>query len=785
MHGNKAKNLAKLQKLGLKVPEFYEVNANELAGIGHPETDWQLVAKFEGWLAETGYKSAAVRSSAEAEDSPDRSFAGQYDSVMDVKTGSGLLEALGSVAKSRPASAYDRGKKLPVHAIVQGYIEPDAAGVLFTVNPSNGLPEILINAAAGHGGKVVEGGDVLTVQIDRLTDDIHYGTGSEKLLPVNQLAALRRLGEKVESFMGTPQDIEWAIRNGELYALQTRPVTNINYLRVWDNANIGESFPGIVLPLTFSIARRGYELAYKSQGYEAGLDWYQLEANHRTFNSMVGLFAGRMYYNLASWYKFIGLFPNNSQNQKYLDEQLQTVGEAAYLPPSHYPLGYKLRFYAKIIRRSLFFENEKKRFWKSLEADYDRYEKLPAGSDLFNQLGRYAYIEQMVIPRMGRSADNDFFVMTYHGLLKNRLKKWLDGKDGTTYDFLGSLHDVISARQATLLSDIAGQIKQDSRALELIHAKEFDGLDTYLKNSPAAGLLTEYRAKFLHRFAEDQKIESVNPLLTNDGFYGLLIPFLGLDDNALEIRRKDAAAAEGLRSRKMLRQLNFWQRLIYRLLIGRLKHHLRIREHNRLLRGRAYAYLRELFIEVGVTLKSSELISRADDVYCLDIEEIFRLINAAGYEDDLQYLVTQRRKRYRHYGIIKVPSKFVTTALTDKLPENFSGQESSRLDGKTSLKGTISSPGTVEGRVIVLSKPVIPDEPFDILVVSHTDPGWTPLIALCKALIVEHGGILSHAAIVTRELGIPSIIGVENVTHLLKDGMKVRINTAKSTVDIL
>ena len=101
------------------------------------------------------------------------------------------------------------------------------------------------------------------------------------------------------------------------------------------------------------------------------------------------------------------------------------------------------------------------------------------------------------------------------------------------------------------------------------------------------------------------------------------------------------------------------------------------------------------------------------------------------------------------------------------------------------LVGLVSSPGTVEGIALVLTEPTMPAEPYDILIARHTDPGWTPLIALAKGVIVEHGGMLSHAAIVTRELGIPSIIGVKDVTRIVKTGMRVRINTQTSRVEIL
>lgn len=787
MYGNKAKNLQILQALGLRVPEFYEINSDTLKKLHSPRVAMQAVNAFNKWCKENKCDVVAVRSSAEGEDTIEQSFAGQFTSVMMVRGSEQLLEALYRVSDSKPAAGYANNKNIKVHVIVQKYIEPEVAGVLFTVNPSNGLPEMLINVARGHGSNVVEGKEVSTIHIDRLTDDIRANKDGNKLslLSTDQIIELKELGEIIESQMKSPQDIEWAYSNDDLYVLQTRPITRIAHLRVWDSSNIGESFPGIVMPLTFSIARRGYELVYKSQGYEAGLNWYQLEENHRIFNAMVGIFAGRMYYNLQNWYKFIGLFPNNSQNQKYLDQQIQTVGDAAYLPPSNYPLSYKIQFFLRIIRRALFFEWEKKRYWNDLESTYEKFNKLPLGDDVFILLDRYAFIEQKVIPQIGRSADNDFFVMTYHGILKSKLKRWLGDNNSQTLDFLGSLHDIISARQATLLTEIANAIKEDPVALKYITTNNFEALDRHLLSTKAAALINEYRSKFLHRFAEDQKIEAKNPLLTLSGFYSLIKIYLQLDRETLVKRSKEALIADQNRNKKIIKQLGPTRKIIYRTLLWRLKHHLRIREHNRLLRGKAYAFLRENFIQLGKSLSNKGLIEQPDDIYYLDIEELFSLTNGTGYNDDVRKIITIRKNQYEQYRKMKIPARFITTGLTNILPKDPPNTMSKDSVNTTSFKGTISSPGNIEGKVIVLDKPLIPKEPFDILVVSHTDPGWTPLIALAKGLIVEHGGILSHAAIVTRELGIPSIIGVENITQKLKNGMHVRINSAKGTVDII
>lgn len=781
MHGGKADNLDILHHAGLPVPAFYTIDAKELRHLDDVKKTETLTSELATWKAGHTIKSVAVRSSAVGEDGSTQSFAGQFVSVMNIKNDDEFITALRRVAKSQPKAGYQKSTtKHHVHVIVQEYIEPNTAGVLFTVNPANGQLEFVINAVRGHGSAVVDGEAAEKIYIDRLDDTIRTDT-PRLLIPEAQLRELVRLALKIERLMGVPQDIEWAIKDGAVFILQTRPITYIAHLKVWDNANIGESFPGIVLPLTFSVARRGYELVYQSQALGAGLDWYALQENSRSFHDMVGLFSGRMYYNLANWYRFIGLFPGNSQNQKYLDDQLQTVGEAVYVPPSSYPLGYRLRFYTNVARRTLFFEPMIRQYWRQLQGAYAHYETLPQKGDLSLLLNNYTFIEQRVVPHMGRSADNDFLVMAYHGMLKRKMGQWFGADKSNTTNFLGALHDVVSARQAVVLMDIAATIRRDQTALTHLEAGEFAALDAYLlKHDEARRLLNEYRTTFLHRFAEDQKLESVNPMMTLEGFYSLIAAYVKRRTSETD-HHEQALAHEQALQQKLLAGLTFPQRIVYKVLINRLKHHLRIREHNRLLRGKAYAYLRELFIEIGTQLATDGIVEEASDVHYQDIEELLRIVNGTGYQDDIRALIAERKKRYEQYRSTTPPGRFITTKPGEE-PQVIKTSISPSIN---QLKGTISSPGDIEGVVLVLDAPIIPDEPFDILVVSHTDPGWTPLIALARGLVIEHGGILSHAAIVTRELGIPSIIGVEGATTILKTGMRVRINTAAEQVEII
>lgn len=783
MSGQKAASLRRLRAQGLPVPEFYVIGADQLGRLEDPQAVEGLVADYRDWRSQHAVAAAAVRSSAEDEDGPERSFAGQYTSVMPVRTDQEFVDALRTVAGSRPHRGYGSGGGR-VHALIQVYVEPDLAGVLFTVNPANGRLEMVINVVRGHGRQAVEGGPVGVVHVAR-PDGPTWSTGESPRLPQARLAQLTRAAEQIEATMGAPQDIEWALAGGQLHVLQTRPITRIAHLQVWDRSNVGESFPGLVRPLTFSVSRRGYELVYQSQAHAAGLSWPEITARRRIFQAMIGLFGGRVYYNLGRWYQFIGLFPGNSRNQRYLDAQLRTAGEAAYLPPSRHSGRYRLRFYARVARRAVLFERERARYWRYLDHTYQQYERLPPGPDPILLLARYSFIEQRVMPQMGRSADNDFFVMTYHGVLQKRLERWAGPDDGQATDFLGALHDVVSARQALLLNDIAAHINDDPPARALLAAGSYRELEARLRDSAASSLLEEYRQRFLHRFAEDQKLEARNPQLTADGFYRLVAAYTMLDNQAVKDRHRAALAVETERQRRIAQRLNWARRLLYRLLVGRLKHHLRIREHNRLLRGRAYAYLRALFVELGQSLADRRLLEEPDDIYYLDLDELLRLVDGTGYHDDLRPVVRSRREAYSRFESSDAPDRFVTTGLTDRLPDDFGQEAGAESQPARSLPGEVSSPGSVTGRAAVLQQPVVPEEPFDILVAEHTDPGWTPLIALARGVVVEHGGLLSHAAIVTRELGIPSIIGVAGAVRAIRSGDHVRLNAAKGAVEIL
>jgi phosphohistidine swiveling domain-containing protein len=780
--GSKADNLELLSDAGFNVPKFYVVPSQIAKDFSSNEGKARLKAELENWMKENNVSSIAVRSSSTQEDTKEQSFAGQFETVLDVGSGEDFIKALKTVFSSRQSSAYSKTTGL-VHAIVQAFIEPDVSGVIFSVNPANGNNEFVINAARGRGTNVVEGKSAEQYFVDRLDTSRFSIRGESKFLMSAQIAEISKITLEVETMFGEPQDIEWAIKDDQLFVLQARPITKISHLRVWDSSNISESFPGIVLPLTFSIAKRGYLLGYKAQAYSAGLSWYELEAHNRTFDAMIGIFNGKMYYNLLNWYRYIALFPGSKRNQKFLDDQIATQGQAVYQAPRKLKTSFKIKFVLRVLYRTVFFKHELNNFYKRFAAFEEEMRRMPKSNDSQLLMLQYSHMEQTIIPQFARTLDNDFLVMTYHGWLKKLLNKWLPDKPFEKNSIIGSISGVMSAEQALSLYSIAEDIKKDEKAYLLLQKNSYELLDKHLADTEVQRKIEEYISVFGHRFAQDQKIEAPNPTLEKFGIYKVMKPYVRLDLSEVNKRLNDSSTVSNEIENTLLTRLSFTQKIIYQWLLKHLKRHLRLREKNRLLRGRVYGHMRELFPKIGEALVTEGLIDSEKDIFYLQVEEIYQAMHGTVIVNDLKERIKARKNAYDKFRHIDMPERFITTSLPSLEKVEYVKEISASSKG--SIEGLISSPGTVEGTVLVLDEPVIPDEPYDILVARHTDPGWTPLIALAKGVIVEHGGMLSHAAIVTRELGIPSIIGVKDVTSILKTGMRVRINSQSSCVEIL
>ncbi|MFW6317127.1 MAG: phosphoenolpyruvate synthase [Halorubrum sp.] len=217
----------------------------------------------------------AVRSSATAEDLPDSSFAGQQETFLNVREDDLLRrvkECWASLFTQR-AIYYRQQRGFPhedvdIAVVVQRMVDADKSGVMFTSHPSTGDPQVTIEAAWGLGEAVVSGTvspdnyvydrgraevDQVTVadkKVEMVKDeetgetvqlDVGEDRRNERVLSDAEIGDLVALGERVEDHYGTPQDVEWAIYDGEIYMLQSRPITTIREDESEDEADASDT----------------------------------------------------------------------------------------------------------------------------------------------------------------------------------------------------------------------------------------------------------------------------------------------------------------------------------------------------------------------------------------------------------------------------------------------------------------------------------------------------------------------------------------------------------------
>jgi phosphohistidine swiveling domain-containing protein len=751
--GGKAKNLTILAGAGFRVPRF----------ISHFSTSAQLTSILDSDFR--GIMYFAVRSSAFGEDSANKSFAGQFYSAIGV-TRAHVQREIEKVIMSY------KGREGSV--IIQEFVPSETSGVLFTEVASN---KIIINSTLGLCSTVVNGeacdeyitdktGLIITKKIcDKnalfFQDGLHVRRmSSEESLSAAQIKQLAQTAAKIQKLFGTPQDVEWAYKGGELYILQSRPITTapkIAEIEYFDSANIAESYSGIVLPLTFSFAEMVYSCVYKDLLNKSGVSQKKIAKHSKTFDNLLGYFNGRMYYNMNNWYRMAEFVPGYRRNKQNFESMITSniraeIGKITH-PSYALKILYPILIVVKVLKFGITTRRFKMRVTKELyelrRKDFNNltYEEcLRVFDEINNQLLRKWYI----------TVENDFFVMTYLGILTTILTK-------------SEIQRVLTfASKATEQVDALASLSQKMNRVDTLwNAIEDGDIKIFefeiLKQPEIKHELETYMQTFGGRFANELKLESRG--IDEDGFKLLsvlkLYQVYGTRDT---VAKKPVISPHPLSIGK-------------KFFLKKFKKYASQREEFRLLRSNTFAMARKLFRRIGNIFVMENLINSADDIFYLKLEEI---LQKKYYDREYKNLVENRKREYISYTHISPPAHFATSH--NVAPSTIV----STLGSKTTLVGQSASPGKITGRIKVFHEFFIPPHiDFDILVTSHTDPGWTSLIALSKGLIIEHGGILSHASIVARELGIPTIIGVENATKFLKDGDLVELDATSGEIKIL
>jgi rifampicin phosphotransferase len=727
-------------------------------------------------LAALGSGPFAVRSSAVDEDQVGRSFAGQLRTYLNVAAHdiASRIRAVRESAQSESVRAYRRvhriagGRDVPA-VIVQRMVEADCSGVAFSVDPLD-RRRVAVIAARGLGDALVSGeidGDTYRLTRDGATVSTAL-RGAAPILDESQRRAVAELALRAEGHFGAPQDVEWAFAGGELFLLQSRPITTLGEATLWDNSNIVESYSGVTAPLTFSFARYVYSQVYQALCRVLGVSRGAIASHKPQFDNLLGYIDRHVYYNLLNWYRILALLPGFDVNRRYME---QMMGVASALPqelvdrlaPRRRRLGGWLRLgwcVAKIVVEAVRLRRTIGKFERRLNA---ALADAPRAGDLKALADQYRALEASLLDRWDAPLINDFFCMIAFGVSRALLRRWC-GNDELHNELMIGQGDVMSAEPIRRIRDMAKLVRDDPALVAALRAGDLVAAEAH---PVLRSKLADYLRVFGDRCAEELKLESVT--LRDDPTP--LLKAIGHCQN----RPSRAVVRDPLREALAGHRVRL---VVARAVVAWTKARVRDRENLRFARTRVFGKIRSIFLAIGRELNAAGLLAEPRDVFCLEVAEVLGVIEGTATITDPAALVALRRASVEAHA---PPSRFWThgaTCLSQHEPAR------SRTDADPNRRqGLGCCPGIVRGRVRVIVDPRRESlEPGEVLVARHTDPGWIALFSNAAAIVVERGSLLSHSAIVAREMSIPAVVAVPGLLDWLATGDVVEIDGRTGTV---
>ena len=809
----KARHLEILKEQGFPVPKFILVSENEEADLSFFERD-----------------CFAVRSNFSAEDGGEHSFAGQFLTHLNVKREK-VQEAVQEVfasyagsldykekanrgkteyylkeqgkAEKQESTEQKKAEVLVETVLIQEMLFPEKSGVLFTKNPKGILSEMVVVLGQGLGDKVVEDQEnVLTYHYFPGECLYQEGQGIGLVLKEEELKTLFTLGERIEQLFQKPMDIEFAIEKGKVYILQAREITTLEKhlpVRILDNSNISESFPGVCLPLTESFAGEMYSGIFTSLGRR--FLGKKVSSYEELFQRMVGGFSGRMYYEISSWYDILRLLPFSGKIIPVWQGMLGVSNEEISF--SKKKPGFFLKCRIAFLFCYYFFVSQRKmqELDKFFQERYAGYSKRVDEEEDAQALYRiFLEMKEDLLREWDITLINDMvsFISThlYGKKTAFSLETMKPVRALSALKTVAEKHGLDSEEyrreKKSYISSygdrIEGELKLETRTYrtneELLDRWILDSLETENAERP----------EFLEAEHSIQKA------------YGKKGSF-ETDSVEIDCSEKDCEETSRMEKSSEPKQRKSF---LYRLAESSCNN----REISRLHRTRCFGLMRRIVDKIGEK-------TIGFDVYYLSLDELKELLFSGK---DFSLKIAREKELRKAYERLPVLSRVKLLGKVDRDPlageirglsykfvkgkgsreeksgksEDIFSSESMNLERKEDIKGQDvekgkevgdSTPRVFFGRGV--SKGIFRGEVLKIkslqevrateakgkiLLSYSTDPGWFPYLNMAEGLITERGSLLSHSAILARELEKPAVVNIPNIMEELQSGDIVEID---------
>ena len=782
--GGKAEGLRRLLELGLpSSPAFALVGASVSAeGAGLDDATFAEVLRHYEAL---GGGAVAVRSSALGEDSEDASFAGQYETILNVVGADALraaiAECLASASNTRSA-AYREARAdntdVTMTVVVQRMVDAFAAGVLFTVDPVSGRRDrLVIDAVRGLGEALVSG----AVTPDHLKLDPRNTiverdqAGPEPVLPDTTLQQLAKHARDAERAVGAPLDLEWAVdHDNRVVFLQARPITHLaadpRALDIiqrpndfYTKCNIGEMMPGAITPLTRSLTARGIDVSMKRMYVQCGA-LAQVAPEFR----YVAVFSGHMFLNLSEVLGISTQVAGSTPEQACLAICGQRVPDAeAALPPPAGPLVQ----YRNLLRYGSFILGAGKRVPK-MRAQVDELGTVA-------EAVRFANSARAAWQQIDAALPVWWDIFTHHlacsspaGAMAPILLRVTAKNEPPTAEDIARVAELLSGATNVESADIAAGVDRivDALAKHPNASARFTDAEpeaalAWLRSTDAGRaheLFEAYLTRHGHRTVRELELHQRD--WADDP-----VPLLRSMKSAL--RGRSAGAQPSKRAHTTSEPLTRGMKL----LVARAHDAVRLRETTKSLLVKAGQHLKHAYRALGTAMHAEGLLPDADAVFFLTHEELPACL--AG-DTQLASLAVARRKTYAYQMDLIFEEIFV--GRPEPVRPVFDA-------GDGVVIGKPVSVGIARGkaRVVRTLEEASAVEAGEILIAPITDVGWTPYFGLLGGLATDVGSAVSHGAVVAREYGVPCIVGTQHGTSMFRTGDRVELDGSTGRLRLL
>jgi len=833
--GKKALELARLKRSGFPVPDAFVIThltclkifCNRIIVPNRPDVNGlieenavpeNIVNQILRGFRRLG-SHVAVRSSAVKEDQEGTSFAGQFETVLDIKEKNALLQAVRTCFNSQFSErvrGYAGRNKIPLNelklsVLVQKQVTPEASGVLFTVNPVTGNDREMVVEAVGGLGESLVAGKVLPNQYfldgfsGRIThSELHFDqagssirsgadNSTERIQPNTPLFddkilhALGKMALRIQTLYGSPQDIEWAVADGRIHILQSRPITTINYQGIageWTTADFrdGGVSSEAVTPFMWSLYEHVWEAAVPSYLKAIGL----ISRNGNRQWSKV--FFARPYWNVGAIKKSLARLPGYKESNfdRDLGIEITYEGDGVVIP---FKLQNILRAIPVIFALERMYFRQTSRTRKAVRK-FEAYERELMTKDrsvLKNDELTALFVS--LVHQQHFELESAYFKTVF-----NTSNARLDfsaafdsaNKKGAVLEYLPLITALKPLRTIIPLHElwnISRRIRTDRNALEVLR----EGNTEVVLAHPILGKALKNFLK-RHGHHSTRELDLRIPRWREDPRFVIetLHAYSMLDDDKNPGRQ--ARSNDELYRKELAKVRRFYSghRILRRALFMRSLARVRFltwyKEEARDQSTRMYGLIRDVSLEVGRRLTLKGFLSQPDHIFYLPYQEAIAILR-----DERPDPKAIRRRIEASQNYMFSFRNFRNPNEVGQRWQYQHGKLEQQVDIKKVFRGIPCAQGKAAGRARVIQdiNQAGRLQPGDILVTRFTDPGWTPVFSLLSGVITETGGILSHAAVIAREYGVPAVLAVQNATRKLKDNQKVIVNGNNGEVQIL